>query len=260
MLHNVNRLKKFTLHATDGDIGRVKDVYFDDEQWVVRYLVVETGGWLTGRQVLLSPMSFGHLDWKGKSLHTNLTRAQIENSPGINAHIPISRQQEIEYVRHFGYPYYWTGPYAWGKQVQPSVLDEVDKLDKGPDREQARQEYESARQEDSHLRSCDDVHGYAIAALDGKLGHIVDFLFDEEDWSIQYLVADPRNLWPSKHVLIMPQRIENVDWASKSVVTNLTREEIENGPEYDPDNPPPSPAHQMRPSGAAGSASHPPGT
>jgi uncharacterized protein YrrD len=242
MLHNVKMLERFSLHAVDGDIGKVKDVYFDDEQWVVRYLVVDVGGWLTGRRVILSPMSFNRIDWKGKTLHASLTRAEIERSPPVDTHQPVSRQQESALLRHYNYPEYWVGPFAWG----PAAFPGPDERANDPHWQEVQNELEEARKEDRHLRSCNEVSGYSIAALNGNLGHVVDFLFDDQDWSIQYMVVDPRNLWPSKHVLVSPQRIENVAWQDRSVVINLTREEIENGPEYDPDNPPPSPASASR--------------
>lgn len=245
MLHNVKALERFSVHALDGDIGSVKDVYFDDKDWVVRYLVVDTGGWLTGRKVVLSPISVSHVDWENNKLHMNLTREKIQNSPGIPSHPPISRQQEGEIFRHYGYPYYWGGPYAWGYAVFPALMEQ--QIFEDPQRLEVRQEMEEARKEEQNLRSCNAVSGYSISATDGSLGHVEDFLFDEQDWSIQYMVTDPRNLWPGKHVLVSPQSIEHVYWSDKSVEVSLTKEEVENAPPYDPDNPPSSPRRTSQP-------------
>jgi uncharacterized protein YrrD len=241
MLHSAKDLKGFSILGTDGDVGRVADVYFDDERWVVRYIVVDTGGWLGGRKVLLSPMSFRHADWTKGTLMVNLTREQIENSPDIDTHQPVSRQQESELFRHYGFPYYWAGPYAWGLAAYPGLTE--GQMLEAAERAEAREQTEQSQ--DRHLRSSAEVTGYGIHAVDDTLGHVEDLLFDEEDWSIQLIVVDPRNWWPGKHVLVSPQRIREVRWEDKSVAVSLSREEIENSPEYDPENPPLSRPHDL---------------
>lgn len=254
MLHSANGLRGFTVQATDGEVGRVDDVYFDDERWVVRYLVVDTGGWLSGRKVLLSPVSFRHADWNGGTVMLNLTREKIENGPGIDTHRPVSRQQESELFAHYGYPYYWAGPYAWGFAMYPGLMEQ--EATDNREREEMRDQVQHGP--DRHLRSTAEVKGYAIHATDDTLGHVEDLLFDEEDWSIQLIVIDPRNWWPGKHVLVSPQRIHTVSWEDKSVSVNLSRAEIENSPEYDPDNPPLSQPHDFyhdRASGFSGARS-----
>jgi uncharacterized protein YrrD len=248
MLRSVKSIEKFAVHADDGRIGAVADLFFDDERWVVRYVVVDTGGWLTGRQVLLSPISFSQADWDGKALHARLSRERIESSPGIESHQPVSRRQEAALYRHYGYPYYWGGPYTWGHALLPNLMEQ--QVFEDPQRVEIRKDMEEAGKEDRHLRSCNEVAGYTIAASDGDLGHVVDFLMDEEDWSIQYLVIDPRNYWPGKHVLVPAARIEHVLWAEQEVAVDLRREEVERSPEYDPGHLPPSPRQQAaRPQG-----------
>lgn len=234
MLHSAKHLVGCAVQATDGEIGTVDDMYFDDERWVVRYLVVDTGRWLTGRKVLLSPLSFQHADWDGRSVQMNLTREQIENSPGIDAHMPVSRRQEAELFRHYGYPYYWAGPYAWGLSMYPVML-ETQQLEE----EKTRSELQTgAEEQDRHLRSVNEVHGYTIQATDDTLGHVEDLLFDEQDWSVQLIVIDPRNWWPGKHVMVAPERISAVSWDDKSVTVAMSRTEIERSPEFDPDHMP----------------------
>src|SRR6266508_5022629 len=97
-------LKGVTIQATDGDIGSVQDLYFDDHSWTVRYLVVDTGTWLPGRQVLISPFAFRAISGASR-LQTTLTKDQIENSPSIDTDRPVNRQREIEDSRYYGYPY-----------------------------------------------------------------------------------------------------------------------------------------------------------
>lgn len=255
MLRSTNALEKFTVHASDGDVGKVRDAFFDDERWVVRYLVIETGGWLMGRDVLLSPIAVTRLDWDGRKVHVNLSRQKIEESPGIEAHQPVSRQHEAALFRHYGYPYYWGGPYAWGYAVLPALAEQ--QIFDDPQRLEIRKEMEEANKEDRHLRSCNEVADYKIAATDAKLGHVVDFLFDEEDWSIQYLVVDPRDLWPGKHVVIAADHVEHVYWGDKEVVVDVSSKDVERSPKYDPDHPPPTPARGQRRSSGPGAAAHP---
>lgn len=247
MLHSAKGLIGFSVHGADGDVGKIDDVYFDDERWVIRYIVVDTGGWLTGRKVLLSPMAFRQADWDGKRMLVNLTREKIENSPGIDTHKPVSRQHESDLYNYYGYPYYWGGPYAWGFAVFPAVLEQ--QVFDDAERRNAREKMEQVSPEDRHLRSCSEVSGYAINATDATLGHVEDFLFDEEDWSIQLLVIDPRDWWPNNDVLVSPQRIRHVSWEDKSVDVNLSRDEIEASPQYDPAHPPLSRPHDLYRSG-----------
>ncbi len=114
MLTNASHLKGLVIQATDGTIGTVDQFYFDDETWAIRYLTVETDGWLGDRQVLISPISVVHTDWQGKRLDVALTKKQVENSPNIDTHKPVSRQHETTYMGYYGYPFYWGGPNLWG--------------------------------------------------------------------------------------------------------------------------------------------------
>ncbi len=82
----MNDLKGFDILATDGEIGDVEELYFDDEQWAVRYIVVNNGSWLSGRQVLISPFSVTQVDRDNRKLHLCLTQDRVEKSPNIDTH------------------------------------------------------------------------------------------------------------------------------------------------------------------------------
>lgn len=236
MLHSVKALQGFAVLANDGDIGTIRDVYFDDARWTIRYLVVETGGWLRGRRVLISPISFKAPDWNAEEIHVDLTRQQVEQSPSIDTEKPISRQQEEEFFRHYDYPLYWAGPLLWGFGAFPPIGGMFGREREDPGRaSMARTE---SAHVDSHLRSSADVIGYHIRASDDAVGHVDDFLFDVNDWSIQFMIVDTRNWLPGKHVLISPQRIDSVSWPDRQVFVKATRSAIENSPEYDENNPP----------------------
>ena len=228
-LKSVVQLQGGTIRATDGEIGKVDQFYFDDETWAIRYLVVNTGGWLPGRLVLVSPIALRQAEWQSKRLDVALTKKQIEDSPRIDTHKPVSRQHEAVYMGYFGYPYYWIGPFLWGLASFPAGLAAQREAVTEAKASQARAGKESA---DSHLRSTNEVTGYHIEAADGEIGHVADFIIDDETWAIRYLEVDTRNWWPGKKVLVSPQWIDNVSWPDSKVYVHLSRETIKNGPEY----------------------------
>jgi hypothetical protein len=233
MLRNAKDLHGFTIRATDGELGTVDQLYFDDETWAVRYLTVETGGWLGGRPVLISPFSVVHADWQAQRLDVALTKKQVENSPDINTHQPVSRQHEAAYNQYYGYPFYWGGPFLWGPAYFPAALP----ITLAPVLPEAMADSKRSESTDSHLRSTEAVTGYHIEAADGEIGHVDGFVVDDEAWAIRYIEVATRNWWPGKKVLVSPAWIERVSWTDSKVYTGLTREAIQNGPEYDESTP-----------------------
>jgi hypothetical protein len=229
MLRNALHLRGFTIRARDGEIGTLDQFYFDDETWTVRYFLVNTGGWLPGRLVLVSPISLRQAEWQSKRLDVALTKKQIEDSPPIDTHKPVSRQHEAVYLGYYGYPYYWGGPHLWGIASYPAGLTVQREAVTEAEAAEARAGKESP---DSHLRSTDEVTGYHIEATDGEIGHVEDFVVDDETWAIRYLEVDTRNWWPGKKVLVAPQWIDNVSWPDSKVYVDLKRETIQNGPEW----------------------------
>jgi hypothetical protein len=232
MLRSVNELQGCTIHASDGDIGHVDQFYFDDEKWTIRYLVVETGGWLSGRSVLISPIALGEADWHARRLSVNLSREQVKNSPDISADKPVSRQQEFGYYQYYSWPYYWGGAGLWGGGMYPGLL--LPSTGEAAREERYREERE---QDDPHLRSTKAVVGYRIRATDAEIGHVADFLVDEETWALRYMAVDTGGWWPGKKVLIAPEWVAQVSWAESTVDVDLKRDTIKNGPEWDPDEP-----------------------
>jgi sporulation protein YlmC with PRC-barrel domain len=239
VLRSVNELKGKTIHARDGEIGTVDQFLFDDESWTIRYLVIETGK-LLGRKVLISPISIERKQ-KREGLTLSLTKEQIRNSPPIDADKPVSRQHETEYFNYYGYPYYWGGPGLWGGTSYPIGHPSTSRSLGYPDRTSgyagtaATARTRTAKQEgDPHLRSTKEVIGYYIEASDGNIGHVEDFLIDDENWAIRYVVVDTVNWWPGKKVVIAPQWIKDVSWTESRVYVDLSRERIKNAPEYDP--------------------------
>ena len=247
MLRNLKDLEGYALRATDGDIGTVKDFYFDDDRWVVRYLIVETGSWLASRKVLVSPVSVGTPNYGDKVLPVSITREQVRNSPDIDTDKPVSRQHEAEYLGYYGYPAYWDSVGIWGAGSVPGTL--VPEAGLAPpmtagaaaqdaDRAIAAEQAARHRNDDPHLRSCKDVTGHHIKAQDGEIGHVQGFIVDEQSWQIRYLVVDTNNWWMGHQVLVAPQWIQEVSWSDKLVAVNMTRNAIRNAPEWDASLPP----------------------
>jgi uncharacterized protein YrrD len=221
MLNKAKTLNGYKLNSRDGEIGKVKEFFFDDHYWTIRYLVAETGDWLTGRQVLISPYALVAVNQEKQSIKVNLTKKQIEDSPSLNSDKPVSRQFEEQYYGYYGWPIYWAGAYMWGPY--PYIVRDNKK----------REEYAKGKKVgDPHLRSTRDVSGHHIQATDGEIGHVEDFIVDDETWAIRYLVVDTRNWWPGKKVLISPKWIERVSWEEAKVFVNLTRATVQQAPEY----------------------------
>jgi uncharacterized protein YrrD len=234
MIRGAHDLKGFCIGATDGEIGEVKDIYFDDERWVIRYLVVDTGEWLPGRKVLISPLSVRATQWGHRRVDVALTRQQVKHSPDIDTDKPVSRQHEAAYFSYYGYPAYWDGASLWGATAQPLVPPPISPELHGARTLTEKTKEEAASHADSHLRSTREVSGYHIQALDGTIGHIEDFLFDEHSWQVRYIEVDTRNWWPGKHVLIAPQWIDTMDWSNRTAHVHVTRAAIKDSPPYDP--------------------------
>jgi hypothetical protein len=228
MLQSIKQLCGEKLGASDGDIGHVKDFYFDDQNWAVRYVIADTGTWLPKRQVLISPYAFGSLQQAEKVLRVNLTRKQIEDSPAIESHQPVSRQYEEEYHRYYGWPDYWQGGGIWGVNnfpilTMPPKTTPV-KLALGIDPQHKRA--------DAHLQSAQAVIGYHIKASDEITGHVCDFLMDDQSWAIQQLVVKTGHRFTGKEVLIPVGKVERISYDDSTVFVNLTREAVEKSPEH----------------------------
>ncbi len=215
MLRNISDIYGSQLAATDGIIGHVKDFYFDDETWMVRYLIVDTGSWLTGRQVLLSPHAFDGFGPDGEALKVNLSKDQIENSPYIESQRPVTRQQEREYYQHYNWPAYWETSGILGIGAMPILTPAVEtRSDADPI-------------DDIHLRSTRAVTGYDIKATDGTLGTVSGFMVDHKSWTIADLVVETGHWYSGKQILISPLSVLGISYANSEVSVKLTRAEIE---------------------------------
>lgn len=228
MLRNIKDIFGHELRATDGPIGEVRDVYFDDHAWNVRYFVVKTGHWLNSRLVLISPEVAHVPEWNRDILPVALSKEQVKNSPDIDTAKPVSRQHESALRGYYGWPTYWGS--AGVPDAGYTVSDTMPGARVNPGREAGTY----ATTDEPNLRSAHAVAGSAIEATDGGIGHVEDFLVDDQGWRIRYLVIDTRNWLPGRKVVVSPEWIRQVSWDESRVFVDLTRDAIKGSPEYDP--------------------------
>ena len=228
MLRSALKLLGYKIKATDYKIGNVHDFYFDDQIWAVRYLIADTGNWLPGKQVLLSPDSLEIPDRENKIFPVKLTKEQVENSPDISNDQPVSRQHEIELSKYYGWPSYWIGPGAYmpsGSIVPPPI---------NPYNSEKVHQEKNKNNGDLHLRSIREVTGYSIETDDVRFGHVEDFLIEDDTWLVRYLIIDTQNWLPgSKKVVVALHWIKSIDWDNSKVHVELEKGKIENSPEFD---------------------------
>ncbi len=230
MLWNASNIVGYGIEASDGRIGGVDDFLIDERAWAVRWLVVNAGGWLTDRRVLLPPGALGEPDPAGEIFPVRLTRQQVKESPDIDLDAPVSRQHEIELARHYQLSPYWIAGYDPVLGVVPPVpplLHEAAGAKPGA----------SEPHGDPRLQSMATIVGSYVKAVDGEIGHVEELLLDSDDWAVRYIVVDTKNWWPGRQVLVAPSWIEGIDWGEGTVRVGRTRDEIKAAPEYDPARP-----------------------
>ena len=226
MLYTLNDLEDFTVNAADGYIGKVKDFYFDDRTWIIRHLVVESGTWLKHRKVLLPPVSIKYLSRESKTITVDISMNQIKNGPSIDKDLAVSPQSEIDYLSYYGYSFYRGTTDAQGQDDERQIAETFAAID-------------AVRRMngDRHLRSCKEIINYNIEAIDSEVGHLQGMLFDEDTWSVQYLMVNTSNWWLGHQVLIEPQAIKDISWGDARIYMDLLRQQVQDAPIFDPDSP-----------------------
>lgn len=223
MLYSAKTLKGYRLDSIDGEIGKAKSFIFDDQYWAIRYVIADTGNWLTGRKVLLSPHNVGPVEAEKEQIRVELTKKQIEDSPPLTGSGPVSREYEESYYEFYGLPVYWSGSHMWGNF--PYVVQNPASWE--------RKEISGARA--FHLRDTEDIIGRQIKATDGDMGHVKDFIMDDESWAIRYLVVDTGSWLPGRKVLVSPHWVDEASWNDAAVYVNIGRAAIKEAPEYHSD-------------------------
>jgi hypothetical protein len=203
MLRSLKALERYTLSAIDGELGTIENFLLDDGTWKLRYLIVATGGLFGGRRVLVSPIAFREADGASERFHVALTLDKIRSGPSVETDRPVSRQDERDFRAHYG----------WEQEPVPHEPP------------------------DAHLRSLAELLGYAVRGTDAAIGHVADFIVDDQTWTIRYLVVNAGHWWHGKPVLVSPVWAIQIDWAGRTLRMDLTREVIKQSPEWNPSAP-----------------------
>ena len=222
MLRSLNELNGYHVHATDGTIGKVAEFFFDDEKWGIRYLVVDTGKWLSGRKVLISPAALRQPEWEKREFPVSLTREMVETSPAIDTDKPVARQHESDLHRHYGWEVYWAGEALIGS---PDLV-------KSSFSTFGHDDNKGGKPFDPHLRTTKIVSGCRVHAINGEIGHVVDFVVDDESWIISHLVVDTGNILSGEKVLVPPEWVRRIEWEERKIYFEVTKEEVKNRPRY----------------------------
>lgn len=231
MLRHASEINGYSIGATDGPIGKITDFLFDDRTWLVRWIVIDMADFLSPQKVLLPTSALSHVNNIGHQFAVRLTKAQVENSPSIDTDVPVSRLMESSVFDYYGWTPYWSdGFYMGGYGYGAAAMSQAGP---GSTPQLRRAEPYLEAHADRHLRSMHEVAGYHLHASDGQVGHVAEFLLEDQDWSIHYLVVDTQNWWPGKKVLISPRSIQSVDWSLRSVMLSIARQGIKDSPAYD---------------------------
>ena len=253
MLQNSSAMKDYAIAAKDGMIGTVSDFLFDQSTWTVRWLVVDTGKWLTGRKVLIHPSAIENVDHEQRQIDVGLTKKQVEDSPDIGQDRPVSQQMQTDLYGYYGWDPLWNGGmygaglyggglyagslYAgslFGGGMGATGLAEPERSYRAT--RQGRDVETALDEGDPNLRSIAEIKNYHVHAADGSIGHVEDMLLDGPSWSIRYLVINTSNWWVGQHVLISPHAIKEIDWQDRSIRLDITRAQVKASPSWDPSN------------------------
>ena len=255
MFYKLKDLQGYKIRATDGELGSVREVYFDDHEWRVRYFVVDTGTWLPGRKVLIAPESVSGIDTAEHAVAVKLSRKRVKNSPDISTDVPVTREHETALSQHYGWREYWSMdspmrpgmiyPFGipYGIACSPAMPETTDTPDtQAPNRANKSavdKELDAIQDQarESTLCSSHDVAGYHIAATDGEIGHLDDYIIDDTNWFVRYLIVDMGGWLKGRKVLLAPEWIESISWDESRIYAKLSRDDVSNSPVYDPDKP-----------------------
>lgn len=234
MKRNIKSLEGYSLKATDGEIGKVDEFYFDDSSWTIRYMVVETGSWFSEKKVLLSPSVIKQADWENEQFAVGLTKEQIQKSPDIDTDKPVSRQQEEQLSAYYSWDPYWGSDPHGGSifGAMPSDLYESEMAEPQIVNDQIPEP-----EGDKHLRSSKEIEDYTIHTTDGEIGKVVDYIMNDSNWKINYLIVETGSWLNSKKVLLSTNWIKEVKWDTQIVIVNITTEKLKDSPDYDESQP-----------------------
>jgi stress response protein YsnF len=238
MLKSINEIIGYTFFAKEDDVGKCKDLLFDDQLWTVRHMVADTGGWLVDKKVLVSPVMIQKTDWQTQRIFLDITKEKLEKCPSLLEDEPVSREHERKMAQVLNYPYYWADDGLWGHAAYPAVMTHIPEESALKVDEEILEERQEQDREENHLRSYQEIKGYDIEASDGNIGHVEDFILEDKTWALRYVVVDTRNWLPGgKKVLFSLNWVKKVSWEKSTFFLDISKTQVENSPEFDPEKP-----------------------
>lgn len=225
--------------AKGENMGKVKDILYDDREWTSRYLVVDTGGLFKRNEILISPIVVSDIH-SDDGITLRMHHEEIEDSPKLESRLPISRQMEKTYVSYFGWPTYWVTPLSV-EGVPPISRPEHGKGWRDPAQpekssiqisEQREKKARSSGQIEANLRSFNELLGYEVSSLDEGFGKVDDILQEEDSWKIRYFSIKTRKWLPSKSVLLAIEWVDQISWTHESIQVSLPSKQIKDSPSY----------------------------
>jgi hypothetical protein len=233
MLLSIKNIQGYQIQAGDGVLGAVHGFTFDDREWAIRYMIVDTRRWLPGRKVLISPAALDRPDWEEGVVPVSLTRKEVEESPPVGADEPLSRKKEESLRSYYGWSPYWTDR----PPGRPRIPGFDNPLPLDPPHVEFRAPVGDGERTRSGLHSSRELRGCTVLAKDGEVGRVTDLIVDDEEWPIRFLVIRANRPEPGREVLVDPFWIEEADWAEGIVHLRLPREAVERSPSFDPSTP-----------------------
>lgn len=230
MVRSLKGIVGYRLDAQGDCVGKVKDLLFDDEKMAVRYIVANTGGWLSKHKVLISPhhLHEPNLERIGNYFDLALTKAKVENAPLLQTEAPISRQYEDAFAAYYDHPPYWSGAMIWGFHGSPGGAAIP------PDGQPAPPDDVIDQIEKSHLRSFEEVRKYDIQASDGIIGVLDDLIVECDSWRLRYVIVDINGWIPGGKRMLDIDWLDGFDFTGAVAKIDLPKEKIKNAPDFDP--------------------------
>lgn len=230
MKHSLNEISTYAIKTIDEAEGNVKDILFDEVEWIVRYVETDFGIELSGTRKLIPRVFFKNPNWDEQHFPVKLTKFDLKDCPDIALHLPISRIYEQKVYEHFKEDEYWLQSYITPFGI-PAITHPIPSMG-------VSERMIDERKLKTHLRSFQEIKGYEVHALDGNIGQINNIIIDDKDWSIRYAVIDTSSWLPwSKNVLIGVNWMDEISYTSKQIKINLDVETIKSAPEFDHSEP-----------------------
>jgi len=207
MMNSLKGLIGHHIHASNGFVGTLDDFYFDDSQWVMRYLIVDVARFLFSRRVLISPVAIEGIDWANNVVSLKHTIEQIKDSPNIDVDQPVHRQLEEQLYRYYQWVTHWT-PHSGLPEPETQAVPSGD----------------------THLRSMNNVRQYDVMAFDGRVGAIDDFIVNDDGWRLPLVVLDTHHYLDVDQVVIPTLKIKGIRVEDREVSVDMTKAEVDKAP------------------------------